>query len=275
MVLFLTHPLRLQPLLSRYVNCFTRKSATLRPRQCTLLCVSSSSFHCTTHPSLLTLSLLPRHARFIAPFTTARPLWASAAPPASTAASARPSTAQSAATAPLPLVYQHDRSSYYRRLTLAATASLGLLWLPLCYVSILVATPPLYSALLGPLAAIATLVATHYRARRIIRTLHRTPAGLLVHTYTTLGQPHRIGVIPYSEVKPVSSGGGSGSKQYWIVSLEGFSRYFLIDRAGEVVDSAVMRRLVGWEEVESEEERVKRQRDGVRGPGTLGRLHKR
>ena len=56
------------------------------------------------------------------------------------------------------------------------------------------------------------------------------------------------------------------SKHYWIVSLEGHKRYFLVDKAGEVVDREAMRGVVGYEELESEEERARRQRDGVRGP---------
>ena len=181
----------------------------------------------------------------------------------------------SAAATPLPLVYQHDRSSYYRRLTLAAAASLAVVWLPLCYASILVASPPLYATLLGPLAAVATLSATHFRAHRIIRSLHRTPAGLLVHTYTALGAPHLIGTVPYGSITPISNAGGGGNKHYWIVTLAGHKRYFLIDRQGEVLDREAMRRVVGFEQVESEEERAKRQRDGVKGPGTLGRLQRR
>ena len=181
----------------------------------------------------------------------------------------------SAAAALLPLVYQHDRSSYYRRLTLAAAASLAVVWLPLCYASIVVASPPLYATLLGPLAAVATLAATHFRAHRIIRSLRRAPAGLLVHTYTALGAPHLIGTVPYGSITPTSNAGGGGNKHYWIVSVAGHKRYFLIDRQGEVLDREAMRRVVGFEQVESEEERTKRQRDGVKGPGTLGRLQRR
>ena len=223
--------------------------------------------------------LLTHHRRLV---SIGRRPFATAVPTASTTSPAR-APSPSASAAPLPLVYQHDRSSYYRRLTIAAAASLCVVWLPLCYVSLVMASPPLYATLLGPLAAVATLIATHFRARRIIRTLHRAPAGLLVHTYTALGQPHSIGIIPYNNINQLNSGtsssstssSSSSSKPYWIITLQGYKRYFLIDKQGEVVDRDSMRRVVGYDELESEEERAKKQRDGIRGPGTLGRLQKR
>ena len=229
-----------------------------------------ATFHRATRPSpirrTLYCSVLHRH---LSPpnlsVILARPL-STAAPSASTAA-------LSASTTNLPLVYQHDRSSYYRRLTIAAAASLCVVWLPLCYVSLVMTSPPMYSTLLGPLAAVATLVATHFRASRIIRSIHRTPAGLLVHTYTALGQPHPIGLVTYNNVKPITA--TNSNKHYWIVSLAGHKRYFLIDRHGTVHDTDAMRRVVGYGELDTEEDRLRKQRDGIRGPGTLGRLQHR
>ena len=204
MASFLAQPSRLQRCLSGYVRGLTITAPHFRRKRSLWLSASTSTNGYTTHSPLALrsgLDCFPLHrpaqcswlfALHVASITTGRPLLATV-PSASTASSARASASASVTTAPLPLVYQHDRSSYYRLLTIAAAASLGLLWLPLCYVSLVVASPPLYSALLGPLAAIATLVATHFRARRIIHTLHRAPAGLLVHTYngTRPATPHR------------------------------------------------------------------------------------
>ena len=277
----------------RWLRAHTLATTALRPKR---FPPSLCTCHCTTR-SLLTatatcnLSFLHRsrpvsslHKLHSAHITLGRYTPASNTTSASATAFARSFTTTAPSTpttaSPLALVYKHDRSSYYRRLTIASAASLCLVWLPLAYFSIAVATPPLYPTLLGPLATVATLVATHFRARRVIHTLHRAPAGLLVHTYTALGQPHRIGMVGYGDVRPQTSGSGSGggstaAKGYWIVQLAGYKRYFLIDKQGDVVDRDVMRRLVGTEELETEEEQARRLQQGVRGPGTLGRLQRK
>ena len=150
-------------------------------------------------------------------------------------------------------VYSCDRSAYFRRLTLFSAASLALVWLPLSYASLFVASPPLYPTLIGPLATVAVLVATHFRASRVVASLHLLdPRTLLLSTHSALGPPRALAVpfldlttaesIVRSAASPGSAKEGEG---YWPIALEGHRRYFLVDKAGEVQDRAVMRRVVG------------------------------
>ena len=174
-------------------------------------------------------------------------------------------------------MYSHDRSTYFRRLTLLSAASL-LVWLPLTYVALFVASPPLYFTVIGPLATVAVLLATHYRASRVVSAIHRVDArALLVATHGPLGR-RKAAVVPVLDVtstEAIAGGAASAAKGrkgqgYWPISLAGHRRFFLIDKQGTVHDADTMRRVVGNQpELDTLNQKAQSARDRITGPPTL------
>ena len=172
----------------------------------------------------------------------------------------------------LHLVYAHDRSRFFRRLSLLSLASLVLLWTPLSYVSLFVASPPLYTALIGPLATLAILLATHHRASRTVHSIHlTTPNTALITTHTALG-PLSATTVPLLSLTPPppSTSTAALGTGYWPIQIAGLPRFFLLDKQGTTHDRTTMRRIVGDQpELEGGDERDARVQQGVKGPPTL------
>lgn len=174
-------------------------------------------------------------------------------PPTLRARSPTPLTLTEASVQQFPLIYLYDRTRYYRLVTVGATALLVLVWLPLTYVSLSHSEAlPLWQTLIGPLTSVAIIAATHVRAKRTITALRAVdPNHLIVTTSTGLGRTHSRSLL-YTDIRAVTSANDtakSSSSNLWIVTLAGHSRYFVMDKKGEIRDGPALRRIVGDDKV--------------------------
>lgn len=152
----------------------------------------------------------------------------------------------------LPLIYSYDRSKTWRLITIGSAVLLVAVWTPLTYLSFTTDVLPAWQTALGPLTAVAMIVATHYKARRTISALHYLDSNRFVVTvHNALGQPRsfpmkfidsKLAVQPQSKTSKVDSA-------LWILQLQGHSQFFVLDKQGKITDLNSMRRLVGDDDV--------------------------
>ena len=291
-----------RPLLQRLRRAdltMQRSAQCLDPASCNR-CLSSLSLaavfaaHCRQPARLLQLPSrrlspqCPRAAAFSSKSKRKlRPTAAAASAPSpsatapSSSATAAPLPSLPAIFASLHPVYEYDQSRYFRRVTLAATAALLLVWLPLTYAALFLTSPSLYLTIIGPVSTVLLILACHFRASRVIAFIRSVGSNSLVlstHTATGSHQHHTVAIADIRTTEAIRAAAATGSSvsrdssDSWPIQLKGRQRFFLIDKRGSVLDKQAMRRVVGWQtQLMTEEEKEKAKRDVLTGPPTLGR----